>query len=449
MEHTRIGKIVKRAAAAAAALLLLIGPSMVVRYGAWGTDSRGISAGAADIEAMADIEAKADSETADGRQRTLDTEGLILEVGREETSAVANLLIERKGEFEICWKRTEGGESGERKCTMKRTAMPQEGWYCYTAEITGLIGGISYEYYILETGTGTEKTASAVYQFKAGSAEKTSFLFAGDVQIGAGEAQEDAEGWNAILNKAAEALGRPDFVMTAGDQSDSREPGETILEYVKFRSPDLLKLIPAAVNRGNHETGTGLFEPQFYRFQDKNTPADYFFTRGSALFVAIDSNSGEYDEHVRFLADAIGKAEKKWVIVSMHHSMFGAKDRGEGSKSEKAREAYAEVFSEMGVDLVLSGHDHTYARSYYMKGLTVCDASEGKKEPGEVLYLAGGSPSGSKFYEDDGKDYPYIAYAYHDANQSISWIEITEEQISIMTYGMPGMEVIDRAVITK
>ena len=50
----------------------------------------------------------------------------------------------------------------------------------------------------------------------------------------------------------------------------------------------------------------------------------------------------------------------KWTVVTFHHPVFSAaKDRD----NPAIREAWRPLFEKHGVDLVLQGHDHTYARS--------------------------------------------------------------------------------------
>lgn len=375
----------------------------------------------------------------------LDTSALMLGIGTESNEIPVSWVFAEDGRYELCWARTDG--DGAVTIPMEQTETMQEGWYCYTAEMAGLLPGSEYEYYISAADRGSE---SKRYRIITGDPETVRFLFAGDVQIGAGDAGTDAGGWSSLLCSAAENPGIPDLLITAGDQSDSQDTGEAFLQYLGFRSPELLKCVPTAVNRGNHEAGEteGLFDEQFDR--EEGWKGDYYFIRGDALFAAIDSNSEEYGGHLEFLKEAVQMEQKRWVIVTMHHSMFGAKDRGSGSKSEKARDALADAFSELGVDLVLSGHDHTYARSYYMDGSLSTGKADGKKENGEVVYLSGGSASGSKFYDGE-EEYPYLAFVWRGRQASISQIEIEGDQITVRTYamGMPGLNLIDSFVIVK
>lgn len=70
------------------------------------------------------------------------------------------------------------------------------------------------------------------------------------------------------------------------------------------------------------------------------------------------------------------------------------------------RERMTPVFSEMNVDLVLSGHDHIYTRTYLMDeqkpvdfGAPVPNGGVVEKKTGQVQYVTANSSSGSKYYK--------------------------------------------------
>ena len=81
----------------------------------------------------------------------------------------------------------------------------------------------------------------------------------------------------------------------------------------------------------------------------------------------------------------------------MHYSMISAGPHSDEEKILNLRKVYNEAFSELDVDLVLSGHDHLYARTYLMKGMKSTGNASGLKKQGETLYLSGTSSTGSKY----------------------------------------------------
>lgn len=136
--------------------------------------------------------------------------------------------------------------------------------------------------------------------------------------------EEDAGGGKHILPNA-------EFLISAGDQSDSSKTDIAIEEYYEFRSPDELKNIPVAVNKGNHDTVKEIYEEQFMPpgvWDDAN----YYFARDGVLFFALNSNSGSYATQIEYLKKAIQNTNPEWIIVTMHYSMFSA---GPHSDEEK------------------------------------------------------------------------------------------------------------------
>lgn len=58
------------------------------------------------------------------------------------------------------------------------------------------------------------------------------------------------------------------------------------------------------------------------------------------------------------------------------------------------------LMDEFGIDVCLTGHDHSYARSYLMADGTAINYGDSVAvNPEGTLYIAAGSASGSKFYK--------------------------------------------------
>src|SRR3954447_4789957 len=74
------------------------------------------------------------------------------------------------------------------------------------------------------------------------------------------------------------------------------------------------------------------------------------------------------------------------------------------SDNKQRRQDFPTAFSNLGVDLVLQGHDHSYSRSYALKNGQKANVNEqpGAAQiatgPGGVIYVTGNSASGSKYY---------------------------------------------------
>src|SRR5690606_10666717 len=187
---------------------------------------------------------------------------------------------------------------------------------------------------------------------------------------------------------------------------------------------------------------------------------DYWYTYNNVLVVAIDSNDSDPAEiagHEAFLRDVIGTRGDAydWVVVTFHHSLYSQAFHSRDTDVVRMREALSPVFSELGVDLVLAGHDHIYTRSYLMEGATPVVPDEAPAEgdvltPDEdqVLYLTGNSSSGSKFYDFDGAK-PWTARWEQSREASYSDLDVTPTSLTVTTYTTGSQRVVDRVTLQR
>lgn len=380
------------------------------------------------------------------QEQTLNTSGLILQPGVNEKSREVNWLTEQKSAFMLQYCKLNENFRTYRETEMEMRQMDDQ--YCYKGDLTELISGSTYLYRIRDKNTGA---LSAQYTVKIPSDPAGfTFLFAGDPQIGADDLENDAAAWERTLEVGQNMAKDAAFIISAGDQADSSKEADALLEYQGFRSADVLKSLPVAVNRGNHDSGTDLYDLQFKTLNTNNIHDDYFMYQ-DVLFVSINSNNSKYEKHVDFLKKAIEQCQPRWIVVTMHYSMFSTGPHAGEDKIVDLRNALTPEFSKLGVDLVLSGHDHLYARSYLMEGLTSTGREDGAKADGQTLYLAGTSSTGSKFYEKTAENYDYIAFYDKESTKAplISSITIQGDTLTIKTVRVTDLKLFDTCTITK
>lgn len=382
-------------------------------------------------------------------QKDLNTESLILEVGNTPESVRVNWLSEDKGNYEVqvAIRDKESKRFPEEYISslMNREEDEEAGVYNYSAVLEPLGRGVEYVYRIKELG---KNALSKIYTLYIQPESDTfSFLFAGDPQLGADALNRDGVGWKKILDKGIQFAPDAAFIITAGDQVDSSGAVAARDEYMEFRKPEILKKLPVAVNRGNHESGSLLYDIQFNR--QEQIGHDYYFIYNDVLFVSLNSNSTDYEVHEAFLKSAIEKTDHQWVVVTMHHSIFSAGKYGNAGSMMERREKFAQMFKELDVDLVLSGHDHIYSRSYLMSGTEVTGKRDGQKSEGETLYITGGSSTGSKFYEKDLDDLAHIAYRSGKNKACIVTVQVSGNSLTVKMYQESSPEAEDICTITK
>ena len=85
----------------------------------------------------------------------------------------------------------------------------------------------------------------------------------------------------------------------------------------------------------------------------------YFIDYQGARFISLDSNS-EKEIQVKWLREVLESNPNRWTIVTFHHPVFSP---GSDRDNPEIRHLWKPLLDDFKVDLVLSGHDHTYART--------------------------------------------------------------------------------------
>ena len=131
------------------------------------------------------------------------------------------------------------------------------------------------------------------------------------------------------------------------------------------------------------------------------TEAYYSFDYGNMHFICLDSDETDRSADgamMTWLEADLAANDREWVIVFWHHAPYskGHYDSDELGRSIDLRQNAVPILERYGVDLVLTGHSHSYERSYLIDGHyglsgTFTDAM--KKNPGD------GSATGDGAYQ--------------------------------------------------
>lgn len=243
-----------------------------------------------------------------------------------------------------------------------------------------------------------------------------------------GEAAEVLAGMETYIAQDGEGI---DLFLMLGDNAYHIGSDFNYQQAVFETYPDLLKQASLWPVIGNHEMGRvqTTADPDAWILEKDSEPqtAPYFdiFTLptggeaggvasgteqyysvdyGNVHVVVLDTQLSARDEDQRaamrsWLVDDLSSNTADWTIVTFHHPPYS---KGSNHDSDELhlyaldypqklmREEFVPVFDEYGVDLVYSGHSHSYERSYYLHNHT---GTSDTFSPAEHAELVDGDPT--------------------------------------------------------
>lgn len=312
-----------------------------------------------------------------------------------------------------------------------------KGFYYNQATLANLEENTKYVYRVVN---GDQ--VSKIYDFTTKDFDGSyNFIFAGDPQIGAsGSASKDTEGWDKTLSDSINKF-NPNFILSAGDQVNTASDEN---QYNGYLEHEELTSVPQATTIGNHDSSSNAYTQHFNLPNETakgETAAgtDYWYVYNNTLFMNINTNNTSTAEHKAFMKEAIKENQDvRWKVVVFHHSVYSVASHSVESSILKRREELTPVFDDLGIDVVLMGHDHVYVRSNMMKGMKVSQETKdltSVTDPEGILYLTANSASGSKYYDiKTNISTDFVAKMDQSKQRSISNIEVSENSFKVTTY---------------
>ena len=158
----------------------------------------------------------------------------------------------------------------------------------------------------------------------------------------------------------------PDIILNSGDLVAHGSVYEEWKEQYFDPMKGLAENIPIYTCLGNHEQNADHYY-NYMSLPDENEEKYYSFNYGNAHIIALNSNRRDAPFELDstqtqwLIQDLKENKDAEWKIVFFHHPLFRCSpDRG----IEPQRWVWQPVFDELGVDLVVNGHDHYYQRTY-------------------------------------------------------------------------------------
>jgi DNA polymerase-3 subunit alpha len=312
----------------------------------------------------------------------------------------------------------------------------------HKATLNNLTAGTKYKYAVSSDGNNW----SNEYNYTVPTAGKFKFAAVADPQVTTGAQDEaskyfsspatTAKGWEEIVEKIAKV--GANFIISAGDQVDTFTGNED--EYAILFAPAWLRNIPFAPTVGNHDAHC-LFMYHYNLPNEQNPPAistcsgsgdgsdveragNYYFRYNNVLFIVLNTSAypkskEEAQLYITAFNNAItsaknANAEYDWIIVVHHKSTASLAIHAADSDIQYYVEAgFENLMTKHGINLVLAGHDHIYARSNLMKQKNT-DYHSVVSDDGEgTIYLTLSTASGLKYYDEfnasnGNAQYPYL-----------------------------------------
>lgn len=239
---------------------------------------------------------------------------------------------------------------------------------------------------------------------------------------------------------------KADFLLIGGDISELGGVEDFYSRF--FLTQNILKEMPVSTIPGNHEAllyeevPAGSYYHEIageYRaysahfYNPSNGPdfslnSSYYYKYNECLFVMINTQFSKND--LRNLAtwvdETITNNPSKYVIVMMHKGCFGNRYYG---MMDDFNTIFTPVFDKHKVDLVMSGHDHTWARTH-----AVNDNKNVADVDGTVYWIVG--TPGPKFYEPAPGADKQFAYSTVDTLEEGCYSYVTVGENGIFVQGL-------------
>ena len=242
---------------------------------------------------------------------------------------------------------------------------------------------------------GSGKIWSAWYQFRTAKTNSNSFSF-----IYFGDAQNNLLSlWSRVIRASILDAPQANFLLHAGDLVNRANNDSDWEEWFQAGSWIHAQL-PIIATPGNHEYRTDstgkrnlstLWRLHFTLPQNGPEGLEetvYFVDYQGARIISLNSNQ-DLVKQANWLDNVLTKNPNNWSFLTFHHPVYSA---SKGRDNKDLRELWKPIIDKHQVDLVLTGHDHSYGRGNNIgNGVNVRDEKNG------TVYVV--SVSGPKQYQ--------------------------------------------------
>ena len=246
------------------------------------------------------------------------------------------------------------------------------GRYSHQVAVTDLSPATAYTYRV---GDAKNNVWSAPAGFVTDDRDESfSFITIADVQASSDENFAQAA---RTLKGAVDTLPGAEFIVNLGDYVNDNTNDEWDWYFSNFAfANNAYTGVPVAGNHDGNITNklnTLCFPRTFCLDQSDNESIEgvyYSFDYGEAHFAVLNTNDMYPMSQAQrgWLKNDMGNSAARWKILLMHRSLYSAGKNINKPDTVIMRDVLLPIIDELGIDLVLSGHDHMYMRTAPVKG---------------------------------------------------------------------------------
>ena len=329
-------------------------------------------------------------------------------------------------------KGAEDWQTAEGNCTLTGFSTSGQAAYVNTIQLTGLTAGTDYEFRV-----GDGSTWSELHTFRTNAAQQdtTAFVVMGDTQM-SGDREADAESI-AILDALGDLVKdkQIDFGLQTGDYVDNGTNYAMWAEIQEafnhtFPNVDFIHTL------GNHEyygDFSGSTASNILQLPSK----DYYSMEYGDVYVAVINNGADLSVACEWLKQDAAQSTCMWKVLSIHQPPYYTNAKG---GSERFHEQIPAAAESAGIDVVFSGHDHSYARIMARDGEPVT-------ENGVTYFICGDLGEKSKnvnYAMTSDFSFAYKEQAYEGL---IMYVTANDKTMTVSAYDSKDGRLVDSAVL--
>lgn len=301
---------------------------------------------------------------------------------------------------------------------------------------------------------GTEGHWSEWIQFRTAKTETAPFSF-----VYFGDAQNDIlSKWSRVIRMSYQKAPDASFAIHAGDLVNNGHFDNEWAEWFKAGGWIHAQRTGIPVI-GNHEirpfpaldnkkTLSLVWRPQFTLPEEPGLPdalrETVYTVDYQGVRIIVLNSLVEVEAQADYLRQQLQRPGAKWTVLTSHYSIFSPRPKRDYPSSR----LWLPIIEEFGVDLVLQGHDHLYARGHQPVRTSTGEFSDSF----QTLFVT--SVSGKKQYKVSQEVMSsYTAKGYNsdvtaEQKQFFQVIDVDGDSLTYTAYTADGA-VFDKATISK